>query len=228
MNLGLGEDQQFFLDTTRKFLNAEMPIATVRGLVQNPDGFERDWWRRGAELGWTSMLVSEADGGGSVSGKGPLDLVIVAEEFGRTVAPGPFLPVNLVAFALGADGNSEQKAGVLSKLLSGESIAAWCFHEPNSNWRADGISTVAETAGSGYRLSGVKTIVEAGGQADHLLVAARTGEGFTQFLIPADRNGVTTTPLNSLDLVRRFAHVRFDDVELAATDVVGSVDGASQ
>ena len=125
MNLGLSDDQQFFLDTTRRFLTAETPIATVRAIAEQPDGFDRTWWKRGAELGWTSMLVSEADGGGSVSGEGALDLVIVAEEFGRTVAPGPFLPVNLVAFALGTDGSAEQKAGVLAGLLSGDGIAAW-------------------------------------------------------------------------------------------------------
>ena len=66
-----------------------------------------DWWRSGAELGWTSMLVSEADGGGSVSGHGLLDLVLVAEEMGRLVSPGPLVPTNVVAAALARSGPAD-------------------------------------------------------------------------------------------------------------------------
>ena len=67
-------------------------MTAVRGLVDDPVGFDRGYWRRGAELGWTAMLVPEALGGGSITGKGLLDLALVAEEFGQTVAPGPAAP----------------------------------------------------------------------------------------------------------------------------------------
>src|SRR5437764_335385 len=68
MHLALTDDQQFFQETTRKFLEQEMPVTAVRALGNEADGFDRAWWARGAELGWTSLLVSEADGGGSLSG----------------------------------------------------------------------------------------------------------------------------------------------------------------
>ena len=80
MDLRITDDQQLLLETTRKFLESTAPLETVRRLAdEEPAGFDRDWWRSGAELGWTSLLVSEADGGGSVSGHGLLDLVLVAE-----------------------------------------------------------------------------------------------------------------------------------------------------
>ena len=58
------------------------------------------WWRRGAELGWVSMLVSEDHGGGCISGQPLADLQLVAEEVGRLVSPGPLIPTNVVAAAL--------------------------------------------------------------------------------------------------------------------------------
>jgi alkylation response protein AidB-like acyl-CoA dehydrogenase len=71
-------------------------------------------------------------------------------------------------------------------------------------------------------MSGTKTYVQDAGAADWILVTARTGDGLTQLLVPASASGVTVTPLVSLDMVRRFAHVTFDDVAVPASAVVGT------
>src|SRR5260221_11426054 len=97
MQLDLTQDQEYFRDTTRKLLESEVPLAAVRSLYESEEGFDRAWWRRAAELGWTSMLVPEQLGGGSLSGEGLIDLTIVAEEMGRLVSPGPLVPCNVVA-----------------------------------------------------------------------------------------------------------------------------------
>ena len=102
MLLELSSDQEFFRDTTAKFLSAYAPVDAMRRLRDDPAGFDRDHWRRGAELGWTSLLVSERNGGGSVSGNGILDLTLIAYEFGHAAAPGPLVPTNIVATALDA------------------------------------------------------------------------------------------------------------------------------
>jgi alkylation response protein AidB-like acyl-CoA dehydrogenase len=218
VELELSEDQEFFLETTRKFLVAESPVPAVRALEHEPDGFDREWWRRGAELGWTSMLVPEADGGGCLSEHGLLDLVLVAEEMGRLVSPGPLVPVNVVAAALARSGTAAKRADVLPGLLSGEAVAAWCGTTP----------VEAEVTDDGIVLTGVVPAVEAGAQAQHLLVAARTGAGLTQVLVPAGTPGLTATPLGGLDLVRRFAEVRLDAVALPSTAVVGAIGEAAE
>jgi len=224
VHLELSEDQEFFRDTARRFLESEMPIATSRQLFDDPDGFDRGWWRSAAELGWTAMLASEASGGGSLSGRPVADAAIVAEELGRLVAPGPFLPVNLVIAALsGAPGHEETAAA----LVAGEQLAAWAFGEPGNRWEPSGFATTAEPDGDGVVLSGTKAFVEGGGVADHLLVAARTGAGLTQVLVPRDAAGVTVRPSKSIDLGRRFAEIRFDGVRLPAGAVVGEVGGAA-
>src|SRR4030088_1705779 len=104
MEYKLTPEQLLFRDTTRDFLEKEAPLTTVpelptkvRELAGSPVGFDREWWRRGAELGWTSMLVSPAMGGDSISGGGLVDMAIVAEEMGRLVSPGPLVPAKVVA-----------------------------------------------------------------------------------------------------------------------------------
>ena len=78
-----------FASTTQAFLLKEAPLRYVRELHAAGLSFDPAWWRRAAELGWTGLLVPEDLGGGSVSGSGITDLVMVAEQLGKTVAPGP-------------------------------------------------------------------------------------------------------------------------------------------
>ena len=94
MLLELTADQEFFRETTAKFLADQMPIDRLRWLGENrsaPEAAaaEADFWRRGADLGWAALLVSEEAGGGSISGQGVIDLSLIAHEFGRHAAPGP-------------------------------------------------------------------------------------------------------------------------------------------
>jgi alkylation response protein AidB-like acyl-CoA dehydrogenase len=227
MRLELSEDQEFFRETTRRFLESEAPLTRVRELADTAAGFDRGWWLKAGELGWTGLFVPEAHGGGSLSGSPLVDAVIVAEELGRLVAPGPFLPVNVVAAALAASGSDEQQAEVLPRLGTGEVIATWAFAETGSPWDSAGVGLVAEPAGDGFILTGTKVWVEAAAEADQFLVTARTGDGITQLLVPAGTDGVVVTPGRSMDLVRRYGSVRFDGAQLPASAVVGNVGGAA-
>jgi alkylation response protein AidB-like acyl-CoA dehydrogenase len=226
VDLGLSEDQEFFRETTRKFLESEVPLAAVRRLGDTAAGFDRDWWRRGAELGWTSMLVPDEHGGGSLAGEGLLDLVIVAEEMGRLVSPGPLLSTNVVAAAVAARGTDQQQQALLPAIVSGDVVAAWVSLEPARREHPDG-RLEAEARGDGFVLRGRKSHVEAACQADQFLVTARTGRGLTQLLVPADSAGLTVTPMQSLDLVRRFGELVFDDVALPAHALLGEAGRAA-
>lgn len=225
MELTLTDDQEFFRDTTVRFLTTECPLTTVRSLAGSAEGFERPYWRQGAELGWTSLLVPEAHGGGSVSGDGVVDLSIVADAFGRQVAPGPLVPCNVVAGTLAHAGSDTQRDEVLAGLLSGDTVAAWCGAElayaPDRS-----PSFTARPAGDGFVLDGSCAPVEAGAQADHLLVSALGPDGPLQFLVPADAGGVRATPLHSVDLVRRYARIDLVGVAVDGSAQVGDADSA--
>jgi alkylation response protein AidB-like acyl-CoA dehydrogenase len=224
VDLELNTDQRFFQETTRKFLESEAPIPVARGLASNPDGFERSWWRKAAELGWTSLLVPEEFGGGSLSGGVLADLSIVAEELGRVAAPGPFLATNVVAAGLVVDGSEQQRSDVLAGIMSGDVVATWCMAEPARRFGDVGLQ--AERRGGAFILNGRKTLVEAGAQADQLLVTARVDGGLTQFLVPAGTPGVDVEQREGIDLTRRYAVVTFTDAELGEDTLVGAVGAA--
>lgn len=226
MEVKLTDDQEFFRQTTARFLAAEVPPSAIRALTDHPDGYEPAYWRQGAELGWTSLLVPEEHGGGTVSGSGVVELTIVADAFGRHTAPGPLIPTNVAAATIARSGTDEQRAEHLAPIIAGEIVAAWCFEEPPPVEVLDGATVRATSDGDGFVLSGVKAPVEAAAQADLLLVTARTDDGLTQLLVPRDSEGVTVTPLHSIDLVRRFGRVELDGVRVPASAVVGAVGGA--
>jgi alkylation response protein AidB-like acyl-CoA dehydrogenase len=222
------EEQEFFRATTERFLVEQSPPDALRGLRDDANGFDRDYWRRGAELGWTSLLVDEAHGGGSISGAGLVDLSLVAYEFGHHAAPGPLTATNVVASALSDHGApSGGQAEVLAGLLSGAEVATWFAPELGARpgtWRT---GVEIERAGDGLVLRGAVRPVEHAGQADHFLVTARDGDGLTQVLVPAGTDGIAVEALETVDLTRRFGAVTFDGVRAGADAVVGAAGKAS-
>jgi alkylation response protein AidB-like acyl-CoA dehydrogenase len=225
MRWELTADQEFFRETTARFLDDQVPVATLRALRDDPVGAPADYWRQGAELGWTSPLVGEELGGGSVSGDGLVDLSLIAYEFGRHAAPGPLTTTNVVAAALAAAG--EAHADTVAALISGESVASWAFGEPAPNDRLGVVTVDVRVDGRDVVVSGVKRPVEAAADADVFLVTGRTGDGLTQVVVPANAPGVSVTPLTTVDLTRRAGTVSFDAVRLPARAVVGEVGGAA-
>jgi alkylation response protein AidB-like acyl-CoA dehydrogenase len=221
--LGVNEDQEFFRQTNERFLSEQVPPDALRALRDDPAGFDRDYWRRGAELGWTSLLVDEAHGGGTISGAGLVDLSLVAYEFGHHAAPGPLAATNVVAAALS---EHDEAADVLAGLLSGEDIATWCLPvvTPDGGWRP---AVMARREGSELVLSGEVRPVESAGQADHLLVTCADGGGVTQLLVPTAAAGVSMAPMRTVDLTRRFSVVTFDEVRVPDDAVVGPAGEAS-
>jgi alkylation response protein AidB-like acyl-CoA dehydrogenase len=221
MLLHLTPDQEFFLQTTARFLDSHVPAGELRRLRDDPAGFEEKYWRSGAELGWTSLLVDEDHGGGTISGRGVVDLTLIAHEFGRHAAPGPLVATNVVAAALSEAGADVHRA-VLEGLLSGTSIASWCSAGMPMDGKASaGVEICLE--GATAVLNGNARPVEAAAQADQLLVTGRTGTGLTQILVPSATPGVSISPMRTVDLTRRFALVTFDGARVPADAIVGGV-----
>lgn len=215
----LTSDQELLRDTTARFLTDTVPLSKQRKFRDDPMGFEPDYWKTGAELGWTMLLVSEADGGGSVSGRGLADLATIAYEFGRHAAPGPLVDCNVVASALtGQPGDLH--AAALGEILTGQAIAATCLGA--APWlRPDESTVTIRRDGDDVIVSGAVKPVESARDARHLLVTGRSDGGMSQVLVPADAAGVTVKPLKSIDVSRRFGAVSFADVRLPASALVG-------
>ncbi|OBH75869.1 acyl-CoA dehydrogenase [Mycobacterium scrofulaceum] len=215
-------EKTLFTSTAQAFLEKEAPLRRVRELHAAGESFDPAWWRRAAELGWTSLLVPEELGGGSVSGSGLADLAVVAEQLGKTVAPGPLYPVSVVLAALVECADRQQHIATIEALMSGETVASWAVSEPGRGWAPLDPSVTATPTDSGYRIDGTKDRVEAGAQSAVLLVVARCGDEVRQFLVPTDAPGVTIVPQQSVDMVKQYARVRFDGVVVEGSAAVGT------
>ncbi|MGZ4529486.1 MAG: acyl-CoA dehydrogenase family protein [Mycobacterium sp.] len=215
-------EKTLFTSTTQAFLEKEAPLRRVRELHAAGVSFDPAWWRRAAALGWTGLLVPEELGGGSVSESGLADLAMVAEQLGKTVAPGPLYPVSVVLAALVECADWQPHTTIIEALMSGETVASWAVSEPGRGWAPLNPSVTATPTDSGYRIDGSKDRVEAGAQSAVLLVVARCGDELRQFLVPTDAPGVTIEPQQSVDLVKQYARVRFDGVVVERSAAVGT------
>ncbi|MET0283709.1 MAG: acyl-CoA dehydrogenase family protein [Polyangiales bacterium] len=223
MLLELSSEQDLFTRTTARFLDGQVPVTELRRLRDDPVGFGKDYWRRGAELGWTSLLVPESHGGVAVSDSGLIDLSLVAFEFGKHAAPGPLLSSNVIASTLALTNTRED---LIAGLLEGTSIAGWAFSELPPN---DGLHPGLEirVEGNELVLNGIKRPVESAAQASFFLVTGRTGSGLTQVVVPADTQGVSVVAMRNVDLTRRFGAVKFENVRLPVGALVGDLGAAA-
>ncbi len=223
MDFGFSEEQDMLRDSVRAFLADECPMTHVRQMMDDERGFADELWSKMAALGWTGLIIPEEYGG---AGLDMVDMVVVLEEMGRTVMPGPFYASAIlggVAIALG--GSEEQKSRFLSSLATGEKRATLAQVEESGRWDAAGIALAAQDDGAGYRLQGTKLFVHDAHNADVLVVAARSGgegeEGVTLFLVE-NGDGVSTRVLKTMDQTRKLCEVELD-VRLGADAVLGEV-----
>ena len=192
---------------------------------RKPAAVTDEFWQKLAEQGWLGIVYPEADGG---SGLGLVDLVVLMEEMGRRVMPGPFLSTVLLGGAAIAEaGTSVQRREWLPRIAAGEKKAALAWTEPALRWDAAGIALPARETEAGFTLSGTKLFVGDAHLADVLVVAARTRDGSTMedgvslFLMPKDTAGLTITLLPTIDETRKLCEVRFDNVALPAAFLIG-------
>jgi alkylation response protein AidB-like acyl-CoA dehydrogenase len=227
VDLDLSDDQELFRETTMRFIEARCPLPKVRELADTPVAHDPGLLGDAGELGWFALFVPEEFGGGSVSGSPLRDAVIVAEERGRFVQPGPFVATNVVASAIARDGDRGQQEAFLPRLATAELTASWAISDRSGTPVAGAVT--ARATGDGFILDGTAGLVSEAAAAGLFLVSAAdaVGGGVTQFLVPADTPGVTVVPLDGLDLTRRFADVRFDTVALTASSVLGTPGGGA-
>lgn len=227
MDFGFSEDQELLRDSARKFLDAECPTTFVRKMMEDDSAHATELWKKAAELGWMGILIPEEHGG---IGGSFLDLVVVMEEMGRSLMPGPFLATVLLGgTTVLAGGSDDQKDAVLPQVAAGELVMTLAQAEKSGRYDAGGIGMPATARGSDFVLSGEKLFVPDAHVADQMVVAARTGshaapeDGITLFLVDAKSPGVEITQLKTVDMTRRQCHVAFQDVAVAGSQVLGEV-----
>ena len=225
MNFGFNEEQELLRSTARKFFDNECASETVRKLMDGPEGMTPDLWKKIAEQGWTGLIFPDEHGGMDL---GFVDLVVLMEEMGRAVVPGPFFSTVLLGgLALLEAGTDAQKKAWLPKITSGEARATLAWMEPSAELGARGLTLQATAKGAGFTLDGTKLFVHDAHTADVIVVAARTGsgkspeEGISLFLVPKGTPGLSVTLLPTMDQTRKLCEVGLKSVALGADALMG-------
>jgi alkylation response protein AidB-like acyl-CoA dehydrogenase len=225
VDFAFSEEQEMLRRSTRDFLVKECGSKVVRKLMEGPDAYDPALWKKIAGLGWTSLGIPEQYGGAGTF----LDLIVVLEECGRALLPGPFFAtMGLAVPALIEAGTESQKKEVLGAVAEGKARATLAMTEPSGRWDASGVTLTAKPLAGGWRLDGVKLFVPDAEGADYMVVAARTRgegeEGISLFLVKGRPKGMSVTQLQTLDMTRRWSEVRFDGVQLDADALMGATD----
>src|ERR1700730_13731110 len=227
MDIGFSEEQEMLRETARKFLDDECTTQLVPRLMAPEEAITAEFWKKLAEQGWLGILYSEEDGG---SGMGLVDLVVLMEEIGRAVMPGPYpATVLLGGAAIATAGSPAQRGEWLPRIVAGEVKATLAVTEPNARWDAAGITATARETRGGFALSGTKMFVPDAHLADVLVVAARSRDGSTMedgvslFLVPKSAAGLAIRRLPSVDETRKLCEVTLDNVSVPAAALLGEL-----
>ena len=207
MNFDFSDDQKVLRDQARKFLSQHASPVKVRRILEGAEPYDKDLWRGMAEQGWPGTAIPESHGG---AGFGYLELCVIAEELGRSLAPTPFASsIYVAAEALILAGSDAQKKAWLPKLAMGEAIGCFAMAEGP---RAATPTSIATRVRDG-KISGTKVPVPDGDVADFAVVVARTdaGAGATSlFLVDLRGPGVTRTSVKTVDPTRSHARIVLD------------------
>jgi len=227
MDIGLSEEQEILKASARDFLARECPKKLVKELDESDKGYSPELWRKMAELGWMGLVFPEEyDGGGGTF----RDLVVLLEEMGYNILPGPFFStIVLGGLPILKAGSEEQKKKFLSRIARGELILTMALTEPTASYDASAIAVKASPRNSEYSINGTKLFVTDANVADYLLCVARTKEtanpqtGITIFVVDAKTPGIKCTLLETLARDKQ-NEVVFDNVNVAKENIVGGLD----
>lgn len=201
MQFGLSESQQILKNSARKFFASECPIATVRRLIKSDTAYDAALWSKMADQGFTGIIFPEEYGG---VGLGTVELILLMEEAGRALLPGPFFStIALAGAVLNAVATPEQKRRYLAPICRGEKRSTVAMLEASASWDpAD-----ARIAVMNGRLTGEKLFVADAAVADSIVVVARNGV----FVVDTKSAGIRISPMSGMDLTRKLYSVQFHD-----------------
>jgi alkylation response protein AidB-like acyl-CoA dehydrogenase len=224
MDFNLSEEQSQLSNSIARFVAQHYEFAQRNATVAGPHGFRAEHWQQFAELGWLSIPFAEEHGGFA---GGPVDTMVIMQEFGRGLVAEPYLATVLLFGGLvqgGAD--AAVQADIIPRIIAGEVQGAFAYLERQSRYELTDTLTSAQRKGEQWLLNGEKTVVLNGGAAQQLVVAARTSggqsdaAGITLFLVDAGNAGITRTLYRMTD-GQEAANITFSNV--VAQAVIGTV-----
>jgi alkylation response protein AidB-like acyl-CoA dehydrogenase len=222
MNFAFSEEQDELRRAVSRFLAEKSPETEVRRLMETTEGYDPAVWEQMAQqLGLMSLTIPEEFGGAGFS---YVELIVVLEEMGSVLLCAPyFSTVALAANAIMTSGDDSAKKYLLPGIASGETIGTLAITEDGGRWDFGGVELSASQSGQDWKLNGHKSFVIDGHTADLVLAVARTDKGISLFGVKGEADGLTRTPLPTMDQTRKQARLEFADTPAW---LIGSEGGA--
>jgi alkylation response protein AidB-like acyl-CoA dehydrogenase len=226
MDLRFTETQEILKKMARDFLTTECPKTLVRKLEQSKEGYSPEVWKKMAELGWMGLIIPEEYGGMGYTFQ---DLVVLLEEIGRNILPGPLIATITSTFPILEAGTEEQKKDLLPKIAQGNLILTTALLEAEGVFDAYGVTAKATPKGNDFVINGTKLFVEMAHVANYILCVTRTKEGaspekgITLFIVDCKTPGISyeVMPTTAAD---KLCEVRFKDVAVPKKNMLGKLD----
>lgn len=224
----LTDEQSLLRDQAKAWASKQAPIQKFRAMRDSgiEQRFDPETWAEMIEMGWTGILIPEEYGGSDLD---YLTFGVVLEELGRHLTASPLFASALVgATALNIAGNDTQKQTFLPKIVDGSEILTLAVDESNRHAPTE-VALTAEATAAGFKLNGKKGFVLEGMAATTFVVTTRTSgkpgdtSGITLFLVSAESGGLQRELISTMDS-RGYANVTFDNVEVPADAVLGTLD----
>ena len=233
LSFALGETIEMLRDSISAFAAAE--IAPRAAAIDHDNLFPADLWRKLGDLGLHGMTVTEEYGGTNL---GYLAHIIAMEEVSRASASVGLsygAHSNLCVNQLHRNGTEAQKREYLPKLVSGEHVGALAMSEPNAGSDVVSMKLRADRKGDRFVLNGSKMWITNGGDANTLIVYARTDadagpKGITAFILEKGFKGLSFgSKLDKLGMRGSNTYpVFFEDCEVPADNVLGGVGNGAK
>ncbi|HJL61000.1 MAG TPA: acyl-CoA dehydrogenase family protein [Pseudomonadales bacterium] len=224
MDFSFSEEQTLLQNSVQRFIQNDYTFEQRQKLLKSDEGFSRENWASFAELGWLGLPFSEEAGG---FGGGPIETMILMEEFGKGLVVEPYLSTVLLAGKLiEQGGNAAQIESLLAEIIAGESLGAFAFVEPQARFNLANITTRAEKGINGFVVNGFKGVVLGGPSADFFIVPARTAgdqsdtDGISLFVIKADAEGLSRRDYPTIDGLRA-SELTLEDILVTDSDLIG-------
>jgi alkylation response protein AidB-like acyl-CoA dehydrogenase len=201
MEFGLSESQQLLKDNARKFFAGECPIDEVRRLMETETAYDERLWGKMAEQGYTGIIVPEQYGGVGLS---EVELILLMEEAGRALLPGPlFSTVALAGAMIDRAASPDQRKTYLAPISSGDARSTVAMLEAHASWDPTDLRMSAANG----RLTGEKLFVPDAAVSDFIVVVAQNGV----FVADQKAPGIKIEPMRAMDLTRKLYAVRFSN-----------------
>ncbi len=224
MDFNFKEEQLQFADALRRWVDKDYSFDVRQRIVHSASGVSDAAWNTLVELGMTALPIPEQQGGFDGTA---VDMLLVMQELGRGLVVEPYFATVWGARFLQLAGNQHHR---LEDVAQGKLKLACALGEKHARHDLADIKTIASINGEGYRIDGTKTVVIHGGQADALIVSARSAgtqrdpNGISLFVVPVETPGVVIRDYRTID-GQRAATVQFNHVAVPASALLSKLGG---